>query len=137
MGSKFAQVREQAAVDNMGVEAALARPLEGVVDIAVERVGGLPQGLAVADSTGVGVAAAQELVQPAGGSMAEVRPGRGKPKACCRSTEGDRRVHGYGVGGACEHTRWLLLTVMWPAKLQVQEQDELWKRAEAAKRDGQ
>ena len=44
---------------------------------------------------------------------------------------------GMELGGACEHMRWLLLTVMWPAKLQVQEQDELWKRAEAAKRDGQ
>ena len=72
MGSEFAQVREQATVDNMGVEAALAQLLEGVVDIAVERVGGLPQGLAVADSNGVGVAVAQELVQPAGDSMAEV-----------------------------------------------------------------
>ena len=105
MDSEFAQVREQAAVDNMEVEAALARLLEGVVDSAVERVVGLPQGLAVADNNEVGIVVAQELVQPAGGSMAEVRPGRGKRKAYCRSTEVDRRVHGYGVGGACEHTR--------------------------------
>ena len=41
---EFAQVREQAAVDSVGVEAALVRLLEGVVDSAVERVVGLPQG---------------------------------------------------------------------------------------------
>ena len=105
MGSEFAQVREQAAVDNMGVEAALARPLEGVVDSAVERVGGFPQGLAVADSNAVGIGAAQELVQPAGGSMAEVRPG----KAYCRNTEVDMKVRGYE---AWEHTSWLLRAVM-------------------------
>ena len=42
MGLEFAQVREQAAVDSVGVEATLARPLEGVVGSAVEQVGGLP-----------------------------------------------------------------------------------------------
>ena len=63
--------------------------------------------------------AAQELVQPAGDSMAEVRPGRGKRKSYFRNTEVDMRVYGYGVDGACEHTRWLLLTVTWPTKLQV------------------
>ena len=42
MDSEFAQVRERAAVDNMEVEATLARLLEGVVDSAVERVAGLP-----------------------------------------------------------------------------------------------
>ena len=51
-------MQEQAAVDNMEVEAALARLLEGVVDSAVERVVGLPQGLAVADNNEVGIAAA-------------------------------------------------------------------------------
>ena len=75
MDFEFAQVREPAAVDSMEVEAALVRLLEGIVYIAVEQVGGWPQGLAVADSKGVGVAVAQELGQPAGGSMAEVRPG--------------------------------------------------------------
>ena len=108
MDFEFAQVREQAAVDSMGVEAALARLLEGVVDSAVERVVGLPQGLAVADNNEVGIVAAQELVQPAGDSMAEVRPG----KAYCRNTEVDMKVRGYGVDGACEHTSWLLRTVM-------------------------
>ena len=108
MGFEFAQVQEQAAVDNMGVEAALAQLLEGVADIAVEQVGGLPQGLAVADNNEVGIVAAQELVQPAGDSMAEVRPG----KAYCRNTEVDMKVRGYGVDGACEHTSWLLRTVM-------------------------
>ena len=105
MESEFAQVREQAAVDNMEVEAALVQLLEGIVDIAVERVVGLPQGLAVADNNEVGIGAAQELMQPAGGSMAEVRPG----KAYCRNTEVDMKVRGYG---ACEHTSWLLRTVM-------------------------
>ena len=112
MDFEFAQVREQAAVDSMGVEAALARLLEGVVDSAVERVVGLPQGLAVADNNEVGIVAAQELVQPAGDSMAEVRPGRGKRESYFRNTEVDMRVHGYGVDGACEHTSWLLRTVM-------------------------
>ena len=105
MDFEFAQVREQAAVDSMGVEAALARLPEGVVYIAVEQVVGLPQGLAVADNNEVGIGAAQELVQPAGGSMAAVRPG----KAYCRNTEVDMKVRGYG---ACEHTSWLLRTVM-------------------------
>ena len=108
MDFEFAQVREQAAVDSMGVEAALARLLEGVVDSAVERVVGLPQGLAVADNNEVGMVAAQELVQPAGDSMAEVRPG----EAYCRNTEVDMKVRGYGVDGACEHTSWVLRTVM-------------------------
>ena len=112
MDSEFAQVREQAAVDNMEVEATLARLLEGVVDSAVERVVGLPQGLAVADNNEVGIVAAQELVQPAGDIMGEVRPGRGKRESYFRNTEVDMRVHGYGVNGACERTSWLLRTVM-------------------------
>ena len=108
MDSEFAQVREQAAVDNMEVEAALARLLEGVVDSAVERVVGLPQGLAVADNKEVGIVAAQELVQSAGDSVAEVRPG----EAYCRNTEVGMKVRGYGANGACEHTSWSLRTVM-------------------------
>ena len=108
MDFEFAQVREQAAVDSMGVEAALARLLEGVVGSAVERVASLPQGRAVADNKEVGIVAAQELVQPADGSMAEVRPG----KAYCRNTEGEMKVRGYGADGAWEHTSWLLRTVM-------------------------
>ena len=72
MDSKVAQVREQAAVDNMSVEAALVQLLEGVVDIAVERVVGLPQGLAVAGNNEVELMTAQELVQPADDSRAEV-----------------------------------------------------------------
>ena len=72
MDFEFAQVREQAAVDNMEVEAALARLLEGVVDSAVERVVGLPQGLAVADNNEVELVVEQELVQPADDSRAEV-----------------------------------------------------------------
>ena len=108
MDFEFAQVREQAAVDSMGVEAALARLLEGVVDSAVERVVGLPQGQAVVDNNEVGIVAAQELVQPADRSMAEVRPG----KAYCRNTEVDMKVRGYGADGAWEHTSWLLQTVM-------------------------
>ena len=71
----FARVREQAAVDSVGVEAALVRLLEGVVDSAVERVVGLPQGLAVADNNEVELVVAQELVQPADDSRAEVRSG--------------------------------------------------------------
>ena len=73
MDSAFAQVWEQAAVDNMEAEAALARLLEGVVDSAVERVVGFPQGLAVADNNEVELVVAQELVQPTDDSRAEVR----------------------------------------------------------------
>ena len=105
MDSEFAQVLEQAAVDNMEVEAMLVQLLGGVVDSAVERVVGLPQGLAVADNKEVGIVVVQELVQPAGDSMAEVRPGH----AYCRNTEVDMKVRGYE---ACEHTSWLLRTVM-------------------------
>ena len=78
MDSEFAQVRERAAVDNKEVEAALVQLLEGVVDSAVERVVGLPQGMAVADNNEVGLVVAQELVQPADDSRAEVRSGGGK-----------------------------------------------------------
>ena len=105
MDFEFAQVREQAAVDSREVEAARAQLLEGVVDRAVERVVGSPQGQAVADNNEVGIVAAQELVQPADGSMAEVRPG----KAYCRNTEVDMKVRGYE---AWEHTSWLLRAVM-------------------------
>ena len=76
MDSESAQVRERAAVDNMEVETVLVQLLEGVVDSVVERFVGLPQGLAVADNNEVELVVAQELVQPAGGSMAEVRPGK-------------------------------------------------------------
>ena len=48
---------------------------EGVADNAVERVVGLLQRLAVAGSKRVGHVTAQELVQPAGDSKAEMRPG--------------------------------------------------------------
>ena len=72
MDSEFAQVLEQAAVDNMEVEAALVQLLEGVVDSAVERVVGLPQGLAMAGNNEVELVMAQELVQPTGDSRAEV-----------------------------------------------------------------
>ena len=68
-------MQERAAVDNMEVEAALVQRLEGVVDSAMERVVGLPQRLAVADNNTFGLVAAQELVQPADDSRAEVRPG--------------------------------------------------------------
>ena len=104
MDSEFAQVREQAAVDNTEVEAALARLLEGVVDSAVERVVGLPQGLVVADNNEVGLVVAQELVQPSDDSRAEVRSGGHKRKSDGRNTEVDRRVHGNGVDVAFEHT---------------------------------
>ena len=75
MDSEFAQVRERAAVDNMEVEAALVQLLEEVVGSAVERVVGLPQGLAVVGNNEVELVMAQELVQPTGDSRAEVRPG--------------------------------------------------------------
>ena len=117
---EFAQVREQAAVDSMGVEAALARLLEGVVDSAVERVVGFPQGLAVADNNEVELVTAQKLVQPAGDSRAEVRPGGCKRESYYRNTEVDMRVHGYGGDVSLEHTGWLLQIVRWPAKDQVQ-----------------
>ena len=70
MDSEFAQVRERVAVDNMEVEAALVQLLEEVVGSAVERVVGLPQGLAVVGNNEVVLVVAQELVQPAGDSMA-------------------------------------------------------------------
>ena len=112
MDSEFAQVLEQAAVDNMEVEAALVQLLEGVVDSAVERVVGLPQGLAVADNNEVGLVLAQELVQLADDSRAGVRSGGRKRKSYYRNTEVDRRVHGNGVDVAFEHTIWLLRTGM-------------------------
>ena len=68
-------MREWAAVDNMEVEAALVQLLEEVVGSAMERVVGLPQGLAVADNNEVELVVAQELVQPADDSRAEVRSG--------------------------------------------------------------
>ena len=48
---------------------------EGVADRAAEQVVGLLQGLPVAGNKRVGLVKAQELVQPAGGSRAEVRLG--------------------------------------------------------------
>ena len=77
---------------------------EGVADSAVERVVGVPQG----------------LVQPAGDSRAEVRPEGRKRESYYRNTEVDMRVHGYGGDVSWEHTGWLLQTVRWPAKGQVQ-----------------
>ena len=52
---------------------------------------------------------AQELVQPAGGSMAEVRPGWRKRESHDRNTEVDMRVHGNG-GVPWEHVSWLFQT---------------------------
>ena len=48
---------------------------EGVVDSAVERVVGFPQGLDVADNNEVELVVAQELVQLADDSRAKVRSG--------------------------------------------------------------
>ena len=85
--------------------------LEGVADRAAERVVGLPQGLLVAGNKRVGLVKAQELVQPAGGSRAEVRPGGRKRESHDRNTEVDMRVHGNGGDVSWEHTSWLLQTV--------------------------
>ena len=85
---------------------------EGVADSAVERVVGLPQGLPVMSNNEVGIVMAQELVQPADDSRAEVRSGGRKRKLYGRNTEVDRRVHGNGVDVAFEHTSWLLQTGM-------------------------
>ena len=137
MDFESAQVRERAAANNKEVDTVLVQLLEGVVDSAVERFVGLPQGLAVADNNEVELVVAQALVQPADDSRAEVRSGGRKQKSYCRNTEVDRRVHGNGVDVAFEHTSWLLRTVMYPAKVQGQGEDGLWKMAEASKRDGQ
>ena len=84
---------------------------EGVANSAVERVVGLPQGLAVAGSKRVGLVTARELVQPTGDSKAEMRPGGRKRESYDRNTEVDMRVHGYGVDGSWEHTGCLLPSV--------------------------
>ena len=84
---------------------------EGVADSAVERVVGLSQGLAVAGNKRVGLVMVQELVQPAGDSRAEVRPGGRKWESYDRNTEVDMRVHGNGGDVSWEHTGWLLQTV--------------------------
>ena len=81
--------------------------LERVADRAAEQVVGLPQGLPVASNKRVGLVKAQELVQPAGGSRAEVRLGGRKPESHDRNTEVDMRVHGYGGDVSWEHTSWL------------------------------
>ena len=85
--------------------------LEGVADRATERVVGFPQGLPVAGNKWVGLVKAQELVQPAGGSRVEVRPGGRKRESNDRNTEVDMRVHGNGGDVSWEHTCWLLQTV--------------------------
>ena len=85
---------------------------EGVADSAVERVVGLPQGLSMAGNKRVGLVMAQELVQPAGDSRAEVRPGGCKRESYYRNTEVDMRVHGNGVDVAFEHMSCLLWTVL-------------------------
>ena len=93
----------------MEVEAALVQLLEEVVGSAVERVVGLPQGLAVVGNNEVELVTAQKLVQPAGDSRAEVRPGGCKKESYYRNTEVDMRVHGNGVFA---HTSCLLRTVL-------------------------
>ena len=85
--------------------------LEGVADGAVERVVGGPHGLPMADNKWVGLVKAQELVHPAGGSRAEVRPRGRKRESHDRNTEVDMRVHVYGGDVSWEHTSWLLRTV--------------------------
>ena len=84
---------------------------KGVADSAVERVVGLPHGLPVVGNNEVGLVTAQELVQPAGDSKAEMRPGGRKWESYDRNTEVDMRVHGYGVDGSWEHTGCLLPSV--------------------------
>ena len=72
---------------------------------------GLPHGLPVAGNNEVGIVTAQELVQPAGDSRAEVRPGGRKRELDDRNTEVDMRVHGNGGDVSWEHTSWLFQTV--------------------------
>ena len=72
---------------------------------------GLPQGLPVAGNKRVGLVKAQELVQPAGGSRAEVRPEGRKRESHDQNTEVDMRVHGNGGDVSWEHTSWLLQTM--------------------------
>ena len=84
---------------------------EGVVDSALEQVVGLPQGLAMAGSKRVGLVTAQEMVQLAGDSKAEMRPGGRKWESYDRINEVDMRVHGNGGDVSWEHTGWLLQTV--------------------------
>ena len=81
---------------------------EGVADSAVERVVGLPQGLVVAGNRRVGLVNAQDLVQPAGGSKAEVRQGGREQESHDRNTVVDMRVHGYGGDVSWQHTGCLL-----------------------------
>ena len=69
--------------------------LEGVVDSAVERVVGVPQG----------------LVQPADDSRTEVRQGGREQESHDRNTEVDMRVHGYGDDVSWEDTSWWLQAV--------------------------
>ena len=72
---------------------------------------GLPQGLAVVGNNEVELVTAQKLVQPAGDSRAEVRPGGRKRESYDRNTEVDMRFHGNGGDVSWEHTGWLLQTV--------------------------
>ena len=94
------------------MEAAQGQQPEGVVDSAVEWVVGFPHELPVAGNNEVGLVTAQELVQPAGDSRAEVQPGGCKRESYYRNTEVDMRVHGNGVDVAFEHTSCLLRTVI-------------------------
>ena len=55
--------------------------LEQVADRAAEQVVGLPQGRPVAGKKRVGLVKAQELVQSAGGSRADVQLGGRKPES--------------------------------------------------------
>ena len=91
------------------MEAAQGQQLEGVADRAAGQVVGLPQGLPVAGNKRVGLVKAQELVQPAGGSRAEVRPGGRKRESHDRNTAVNMRVHENG-GVPWEHTSWLFQT---------------------------
>ena len=72
---------------------------------------GLLKMLPVAGNKRVGLVKVQELVQPAGGSRAEVRSGGRKRESHDQNTEVDMRVHGNGVDVSWEHTSWLLQTV--------------------------
>ena len=93
------------------MEAAQGQQLEGVADRATEWVVCLPQGLPVAGNKRDGMVKAQELVQLAGGSRAEVRPRGRKRESYDRNTEVDMRVHGNGGDVAWEHTSWWLQAV--------------------------
>ena len=62
----------------------------------------------MAGNNEVGLVTAQELVQPAGDSRDEVRPGGRKRESYFRNTEVDMRVHGYGGDVSWGHIGWFL-----------------------------